>query len=43
MVFVTGGAVTDEARRFRSEIPKEHIAKPFPAANLRAIIRRSVR
>jgi PAS domain S-box-containing protein len=43
MIFVTGGAFTDEARRFLSEPPKEHIEKPFQAANLRAIVQRYLR
>lgn len=40
MIFVTGGAFTDKARTFLSETLKEHIEKPFNAANLRAIVNR---
>jgi len=43
MIFVTGGAFTDKARRFLSEPPKEHIEKPFDAGNLRAIVQRYLR
>jgi len=43
MIFLTGGAFTDRGRRFLTETPKEHIEKPFDAANLRAIVRRYVR
>ena len=43
MIFVTGGAFTDRARQFLSETPREHIEKPFHAANLRAIIQRYLR
>jgi signal transduction histidine kinase len=40
MIFVTGGAFTEKARRFLSETLMEHIEKPFNAANLRAIVNR---
>src|SRR5687768_5305987 len=43
MIFVTGGAFTDKTRSFLSDIPKEHIEKPFDAANLRAIVQRYLR
>ncbi len=43
MIFLTGGAFTAEARRFLSEIPKEHLEKPFEPANLRAIVQRYLR
>ena len=43
MIFVTGGAFTDKTRSFLSDIPKEHIEKPFNAANLRAIVQRHLR
>jgi CheY-like chemotaxis protein/anti-sigma regulatory factor (Ser/Thr protein kinase) len=43
MIFVTGGAFTDKTRSFLSDIPKEHIEKPFDAANLRAIVQRHLR
>jgi PAS domain S-box-containing protein len=41
MMFVTGGAFTATALQFLSE--KEHIEKPFHAANLRAIVQRYLR
>jgi CheY-like chemotaxis protein/two-component sensor histidine kinase len=40
MIFVTGGAFTEKARTFLSATLKEHIEKPFNAANLRAIVNR---
>ena len=43
MIFVTGGAFTEKTRSFLSDIPKEHIEKPFDAANLRAIVQRHLR
>lgn len=43
MIFVTGGAFTEKTRSFLSDIPKEHIEKPFDAANLRAIVQRYLR
>jgi PAS domain S-box-containing protein len=43
MIFVTGGAFTEKARRFLSENPKEHLEKPFLSANLRAIVQRYLR
>jgi len=43
MIFVTGGAFTEKARRFLSETPKEHLEKPFLSANLRAIVQRYLR
>ena len=43
MIFVTGGAFTEKARRFLSETPKEHLEKPFASANLRAIVQRYLR
>ena len=43
MIFLTGGAFTEKARSFLSDMPKEHIEKPFDAANLRAIVRRYLR
>jgi PAS domain S-box-containing protein len=43
MIFLTGGAFTERARRFLTETPKEQIEKPFDAANLRAIVRRYLR
>ncbi|MDQ3031270.1 MAG: PAS domain S-box protein [Myxococcota bacterium] len=43
MIFLTGGAFTPGARHFLSEPPKEHLEKPFDAANLRAIVQRYLR
>jgi PAS domain S-box-containing protein len=43
MIFMTGGAFTPKAREFLSEVPKEHLEKPFDPANLRAIVRRHLR
>jgi len=43
MIFVTGGAFTEKTRSFLSDPPKEHIEKPFDAANLRAIVQRYLR
>jgi PAS domain S-box-containing protein len=43
MIFLTGGAFTDKTRSFLSDTPKEHIEKPFNAANLRAIVQRYLR
>jgi PAS domain S-box-containing protein len=43
MIFITGGAFTEKARRFLSEALKEHIEKPFHAANLRAVVQRYLR
>ncbi|HUQ98389.1 MAG TPA: PAS domain S-box protein [Gemmatimonadaceae bacterium] len=43
MIFVTGGAFTEKTRSFLSDVPKEHIEKPFDAANLRAIVQRYLR
>lgn len=43
MIFLTGGAFTQQARGFLTDPPKEHIEKPFEAANLRAIVQRFIR
>jgi PAS domain S-box-containing protein len=43
MIFLTGGAFTENARRFLSEMAKEYIEKPFVPANLRAVVRRHMR
>ncbi len=43
MIFLTGGAFTTKARAFLADPPKEHIEKPFDAANLRAIVQRYLR
>jgi hypothetical protein len=43
MIFVTGGAFTENARTFLADPPKEHIEKPFDASNLRAMVRRYLR
>jgi PAS domain S-box-containing protein len=43
MIFLTGGAFTHQARSFLTDPPKEHIEKPFDAANIRAIVQRYLR
>jgi CheY-like chemotaxis protein len=43
VIFLTGGAFTETARRFLSDTPNEYIEKPFAPANLRAIVRRYLR
>jgi CheY-like chemotaxis protein len=43
MVFLTGGAFTEKARSFLTEVAREHIEKPFEAANLRAIVQSHLR
>lgn len=43
MVFVTGGAFTEKARRFLAETPRQHLEKPFHSAKLRAIVQRYLR
>ena len=43
MIFVTGGAFTEKARRFLSETPKERLEKPLYSANLRAFVQRDLR
>jgi two-component system cell cycle sensor histidine kinase/response regulator CckA len=43
MIFLTGGAFTEKARSFLSEVAREHIEKPFEAANLRAIVQSHLR
>lgn len=43
MIFVTGGAFTEEARQFLAETHKEHLEKPFDPQNLRAIVQRYLR
>ena len=43
MLFVTGGAFTEEARQFLGRSHREHVEKPFDPRNLRAIVRRYLR
>jgi two-component system cell cycle sensor histidine kinase/response regulator CckA len=43
MIFLTGGAFTKQAREFLSDSTREHIEKPFDAANLRAIVQHRLR
>jgi CheY-like chemotaxis protein len=38
MIFVTGGAFTDSARRFLDSTPNQHIEKPFDLKTLRNIV-----
>ena len=40
MIFVTGGAFSEEARQFLARYPKEHVEKPFDPRNLRALVQR---
>lgn len=40
MVFVTGGAFTQETREFLRKVPNERIEKPWNADELRALVRR---
>jgi PAS domain S-box-containing protein len=42
MLFLTGGAFTEKERQFLSDVPREHLEKPYSAANLRAVVRRYV-
>ena len=42
MVFVTGGAFTDEARAFLDAVPNLRLTKPVPADELRAAVREVV-
>ncbi len=39
VVFMTGGAFTDQARAFIESNPNRHVSKPFDAAQLRALVR----
>ncbi len=43
MLFLTGGPFTPAARQFLSDTSKEHLEKPFDAANLRGIVQRYLR
>ena len=43
MIFLTGGAFTDEARRFLADSATEYVEKPFDSSNLRAIVQRHLR
>ena len=43
MIFMTGGAFTAKARDFLEESSREHIEKPFHAADVRAIVERCLR
>ena len=38
MIFVTGGAFTDSARRFLDSTPNQHIEKPFDLKTLRNLV-----
>ncbi len=38
MVFVTGGAFTERARKFLDEVPNPRLEKPFDNAALRALV-----
>ena len=43
MIFLSGGAFTEHAQRFLSEMGREHIEKPFHPANLRSLVQRHLR
>ena len=43
MIFLTGGAFTNQARSFLADSTREHIEKPFDAANLRAVVQHRLR
>jgi PAS domain S-box-containing protein len=43
MIFVTGGAFTEEARQFLAGWAKEHVEMPFEPGNLRALVQRYLR
>jgi CheY-like chemotaxis protein len=43
MIFVTGGAFTDETRDFLDHVPNERIEKPFDPRTLRAVVERAAR
>lgn len=42
MVFMTGGAFTEPAQRFLSQLEEDHLEKPFSPAALRAIVEKYV-
>ena len=42
MVFLTGGAFTEEARAFFERVPNERLSKPFDLAALRATCARVI-
>lgn len=39
IVFITGGAFTERARRFLEDVPNPHLEKPFEVEQLRRLIR----
>ena len=41
-VFVTGGTVYEEVRKFLDSIPNERLEKPFSNQNLKGVARRFV-
>ena len=43
MIFLTGGAFTDKARKFLDDTLVDHIEKPFDAANLRMVVQRHLK
>lgn len=43
MIFLTGGAFTDKARKFLDEAPVDHIEKPFDTATLRTVVQRHLK
>jgi CheY-like chemotaxis protein len=42
MVFLSGGAFTDDAREFLARIPNAQVEKPFDPSHLRDVVRRLV-
>lgn len=43
MIFMTGGAFTETARLFLSELASEHLDKPFDPEGLRALVQRHLK
>jgi CheY-like chemotaxis protein len=43
MVFVTGGAFTEQARQFLTDLPNQYLEKPFDQTKLRGIVQRYTR
>jgi hypothetical protein len=43
LIFMTGGAFTENAQAFLARLPNESIEKPFKGARLREVVRRFLR
>ena len=41
-VFMTGGAVTERARKFLEEVPDQRLDKPFRLEQVEALLRRGL-